>query len=124
MTISQSEKARLPRVGRVFIIAHKAEIFEAVMRGETLRSIYDNWSPAVPISYSRFAGLVRRWCGDPVGQLRATAVTRPKTMKEKAVEQKSPVASNTPSTTIFKRPESWPEVVEFDPEKIDLEQFK
>lgn len=123
MTISQSEKAKLPRVGRVFILAHKAEIVAAVMRGETLQSIYDNWSPAVPVSYSRFAGLVRRWCGDPVAQLRSTAITRPTTMKPKAAVRPSVGQQEEPRKSIFTRPEGVV-VREFNPDEIDLEQYK
>lgn len=123
MTISQSEKARLPRLGRVFIIAHKTEIFEAVMRGETLRSIYDNWSPTVPISYSRFAGLVRRWCGDPVGELRATAVTRPKTVKDNPRAKLPAAQPEAPSKPLFTRPEN-PRVREFNPDEINLDRWR
>lgn len=124
MTISQSEKARLPRIGRMFILAHKATIVDAVMKGETLQSLYDNWSPPVPVSYSRFAGLVRKWCGDPVGRLRATATPLSERAEEKAPTMQSGTAPETSPTPLLARPKNPPKVVEFDPDLIDLSQFK
>lgn len=124
MTISQSEKAKLPRVGRVFILAHKAKIIDAVMRGETLRSIYDNFSPAAPVSYSRFAGLVHRWCGDPVGQLRSTAVKEPRSAATKPASTRSEMVPEIPTGSIFTPPTNRPKVVEFNPDDIDLTKFK